>query len=266
MSMKQQHREPSPLESRASSAELTLDQLLAEVEELRDRLREDKIRHCDELRQFAYAVSHDLREPLRMVKSYTQLLELHREDHSDADRQEFLRYVADAVERAERLLADLVTYSRQLRPLDQPESPVDAEAVLGAVLLSMEKSIHESGAQITYDPLPRVTFDFEQLSQLFRELIANAIKFRAQSSPRIHFSASESEQGTTFSVRDNGVGIDPRYHDEIFGVFKRLHGREIPGTGMGLAVCKRIVEQHDGAIWVESEGGNGATFRFTLPQ
>jgi light-regulated signal transduction histidine kinase (bacteriophytochrome) len=242
------------------------EQLLAEVEELRDRLRDEKIRHCDELRQFAYAVSHDLREPLRMVKSYTQLLELRNEQQSDADRQQFVRYIADAVERAERLLADLVTYSHQLGPLDQPESLVDAEAALAAVLLSMEKSIQDSGAQITHDPLPDVTFDFDQLSYLFRELIANAIKFRAHGAPQIHISASASENGTTFSVRDNGIGIDPRYHDQVFGVFKRLHGREFPGTGMGLAVCKRIVEQHGGAIRVDSEGGNGATFRFTLPQ
>jgi len=193
------------------------------------------------------------------------LLELGREQ-PDQERQEFLRYIADAIERAERLLADLVTYSLQLRPLDQPESQVDAEAVLAAVLLGMERSIRDSGAQITHDPLPGVTFDFERLSQLFRELIANAIKFRAPGAPQIHISASASEQGTTFSVRDNGIGIDPRYHDQIFEVFKRLHGREFPGTGMGLAVCKRIVEQHGGAIWVESESGNGATFRFRLPQ
>jgi light-regulated signal transduction histidine kinase (bacteriophytochrome) len=241
------------------------EQRLAEIEELRARLRDEKLRHYDELRQFAYAVSHDLREPLRMVKSYTQLLERGREQ-PDQERQEFLRYIADAVERAERLLADLVTYSLQLKPLDQPESQVDAEAVLGAVLLGMESSIRDSGAQITHDPLPGVMFDFERLSQLFRELIANAIRFRAQGAPQIHISASPSEQGITFSVRDNGIGIDPRYHDQIFEVFKRLHGRELPGTGMGLALCKRIVEQHGGAIWVESEAGNGATFRFRLPQ
>jgi chemotaxis family two-component system sensor kinase Cph1 len=109
-------------------------------------------------------------------------------------------------------------------------------------------------------------FDFDQLTYLFRELIANAIKFRAQAPPEIHISASASEEGVTFSVRDNGVGIEPRDHGQIFGVFKRLHGREYPGTGMGLAVSKRIVEQHGGTIWVESEAGHGATFRFTLPQ
>lgn len=257
--------EASTIDNETSAPSHNAEQLSAEIEELRDRLRDEKIRHYDELRQFAYAVSHDLREPLRMVKSYTQLFLLGR-DQPDQERQEFLGYIADAIERAERLLADLVTYSLQLRPLEHPESQVDADAVLGAVLLAMESSIRDSGAQITHDPLPRVTIDFERLSQLFRELIANAIKFRAPGSLQIHISASASEQGITFSVRDNGPGIDPRYHDQIFEVFKRLHGREFPGTGMGLAVCKRIVEQHGGAIWVESEGANGATFRFRLPR
>ena len=200
-----------------------------------------------------------------MVKSYTQLLELRNEQQSDADRQQFVRYIADAVERAERLLADLVTYSHQLGPLDQPESLVDAEAALAAVLLSMEKSIQDSGAQITHDPLPDVTFDFDQLSYLFRELIANAIKFRAEGTPQIDISAGTSEDSTTFSVRDNGIGIAPENLTRIFahGFTTKKGGH---GFGMGLAVCKRIVEQHAGAIRVDSEGGNGATFQFTLPQ
>jgi light-regulated signal transduction histidine kinase (bacteriophytochrome) len=241
------------------------EQLLAEVEELRHSLRDEKIRHCDELRQFAYAVSHDLREPFRMVKSYTELLELRSEQHTDADRQDFLRYIAEAIARAERLLADLVTYSHQLKPLDQPGTPVDAEGVLSAVLLTMEKPIHDSGAQITQDPLPSVTFNFEQFRYLLQELITNAMKFRGAGAPHIHISASETEQGVTFSVRDQGIGIDPQYHVQIFDVFKRLHGREFPGSGMGLAICKRIVEQRGGAIWVESDG-KGSNFRFTLPR
>lgn len=242
------------------------EKLLAEIAELRDQLRDEKIRHWDEMRQFAYAVSHDLREPLRMVRSYTQLLEVRHGSQSDADRREFLGYIADAVERSERLLADLVTYSMYLGPVDQPETLVDADAVLGAVLMNMEDSLRESGVQITHDPLPSVMFHFERLRRLFHELIANAIKFRAPGTPQIHVSASQSEEGATFSVRDNGIGIDPLYHHQIFGVFKRLHGREVPGTGLGLAVSKRIIEQHGGAIWVESEAGKGATFRFTLPQ
>jgi light-regulated signal transduction histidine kinase (bacteriophytochrome) len=239
---------------------------VSDIEELRDQLRDEKIRHSEELRQFVYAVSHDLREPLRMVKSYTQLLELRREHHTDADRKEFARHITEAVERAERLLSDLVNYSHQLRPLDRPDTLVDAEGVLAAVLLNMDKTIRESGAEITNDPLPAVQFNFDQLSYLFRELIANAIKFRSAAAPQIHVSGSESEAGIAFSVRDNGIGIEPRYHEQIFGVFKRLNGREVPGTGMGLAICKRIVEQHGGAIGVESQAGHGATFRVAIPR
>src|SRR5580658_4398275 len=147
------------------------EQLLAEIEELRARLRVEKVRHYDELRQFAYAVSHDLREPLRMVRSYTQLLELRHQEQSEAERQEFLGYIGDAVERTERLLSDLVTYSLQFRAFDQPEVLVDTEAVLSTVLMSLEPSIKESGAQITHDPLPQVTFHSDRLTQLFRELI-----------------------------------------------------------------------------------------------
>lgn len=257
----------STKEQRTDRSSGTLDaQLIGEIEDLRDRLREEKIRNCEEMRQFAYALSHDLREPLRMVRSYTQLLELRRGQQSEAERQEFLRYIADGVERAERLLADMLAYSLLLKPLDEPESAVDAEAALGAVLMNLEISIRDSGAEVTHDPLPSVAIQFAQLSQLFRELISNAIKFRAPSPPRIHVSAGSSERGVTFSVSDNGLGIDARYHQQIFGVFKRLHGRELPGTGIGLAVSKRIVEQHEGKIWVESEAGKGSTFRFTLPQ
>jgi light-regulated signal transduction histidine kinase (bacteriophytochrome) len=253
--------------SSAAAADSAADaERRAEMEELRDQLRDEKVRHNEELRQFVYALTHDLREPLRMVKSYTQLLELRRQEHSDVDRQEFARHINDAVERAERLLADLVTYSHQLRALDRPASVVDTEAVLGGVLLTMEKAIRESGGQFTHDSLPSVLFDFDQLSYLFRELIANAIKFRAAGALQIHISAVTSGDTTTFSVRDNGIGIDPRYREQIFGVFKRLQGREFPGTGMGLAVCKRIIEQRGGAIWVESEAGSGANFRFTIPQ
>ena len=237
-----------------------------ELEGLRDQLRDEKLRHSDELRQFVYAVSHDLREPLRMVKSYTQLLELRRQQHSDADRQEFARYVTEAVERAERLLADLVTYSHQLMALDRPMSLVDAEAVLGCRAAEHGK-IHRRQRRSDHSrPAPRCHVRFDQLSYLFRELIANAIKFRAECAPQINISAGTSEESTTFSVRDNGIGIDLRYREQIFGVFKRLHGREFPGSGMGLAICKGIVEQRGGAIWVESEAGSGATFRFTVPQ
>ena len=236
-----------------------------ELEELRARRRTEQARHAEELRQFAYAVAHDLREPLRMVASYTQLLNRRYESAFDDDGREFMRYIIDSVQRMELLLGDLLSYSHLLRALDQPQSVVDTEAVLAGVLLGLEAVIRESAAEVTHDPLPKVNSDFAQMSQLFRQLLSNSIKFHGPDPPRIHVSASETDDWITFAVRDNGLGIDPQFHEQAFGVFKRLHGREYPGTGIGLAICKRIVEQHGGRIWVESEVGKGSVFRFTLP-
>ena len=143
---------------------------------------------------------------------------------------------------------------------------VGPEGALQGAVLMIDAAVRESGAQITNDPLPSVLFDFAQLTQLFRQLLANAIAFRGPEPPKIHVSAADTGDAIQFSVRDNGIGIDPRYHEQIFGVFKRLHGREFPGTGIGLAICKRIVEQRGGRIWVESELGQGATFHFTVPK
>lgn len=243
-----------------------IQQLRAEVEELTARLRSEQKSHNEDLRQFAYAVSHDLREPLRMVASYTQLLSRRCEGQLDADGREFMGYIVDAVTRMDRMLSDLLSYSHQFRASEQVLTTVDAEAALQSVLLTLEKSIRESGAAISHDALPQVLFDFNQLSQIFRQLIANAITFHGPEPPRIHISAAEQDEEFVFSVQDNGIGIDPKFHEQIFGVFKRLHGREYPGTGIGLAISKRIVEQHGGRIWVESENGQGATFRFTLPK
>jgi light-regulated signal transduction histidine kinase (bacteriophytochrome) len=245
---------------------LTEAQLLQAIEELRRSMRADGARHNEELKQFAYTVSHDLREPLRMIASYTQLLGRRYEAQLDDEGREFMRYVVEGVKRMDQLLSDLLSYSHQFRSMGQPLSMVDAEGALQGVLLAMEKQIRESGAQITYDPLPQIMFDFAQLSQVFRQLIANAITFRGSEPPRIHISAEETDADVAFSVRDSGIGIDPRHHEQIFGLFKRLHGQKFPGTGIGLAICKRIVEQHGGSISVESELDKGATFRFTLPK
>jgi len=242
-----------------------LQRLRATIEELTARLHSEQKSHYEDLHEFAYAVSHDLREPLRIVSSYTQLLDRRYRAALDGEAQEFMQYILDAVTRMDRLLADLLTYSHQFRASGQVLAPVDAEAALAGVLLTLEKAIHESRAEITHDPLPSVPVDFNQLSQLFRQLIANAITFRGTEAPCIHISAAEQDESVLFSVRDNGIGIEPRFHEQIFGVFKRLHGREYPGSGIGLAICKRIVEQHGGKIWVESEAGQGATFRFTFP-
>jgi chemotaxis family two-component system sensor kinase Cph1 len=227
-----------------------------------DNLQRDQ----DELRQFAYALSHDLREPLRMVASYSQLLSHRYDAQLDQEGRDFLRYIQDAAQRMDSMLRDLLAYSQQLQALDQPLSTVDAEAALGGVLLALEKEIRETGARITHDPLPKVAFDFAQLTQVFRQLIANSLKFHGTEPPVIHITSVQAEDQVTFAVRDNGIGIDPRYHQQIFGVFKRLHRDEYPGTGMGLAIAKRIVTQRGGRIWVESQAGAGATFRFTLPR
>jgi light-regulated signal transduction histidine kinase (bacteriophytochrome) len=234
-------------------------------EELETRLLAEQNRHHEEFRQFAYTVSHDLREPIRMIVSYTQLLDRRYQAQLDGDGVDFMRYILEAAQRMDRLLGDLLTYSHQFRPMDQPVEPVEPEGALQGALLMLDAAVRESGAQVTNDPLPTVLFDFAQVTQLFRQLIANAITFRGTEPPKIHVSATDTGDAIQFSVRDNGIGIDPHYHEQIFGVFKRLHGRELPGTGIGLAICKRIVEQRGGHIWVESQLGQGATFYFTVP-
>jgi light-regulated signal transduction histidine kinase (bacteriophytochrome) len=236
------------------------------MEELEERLLAEQKRHQEELRQFAYAVSHDLREPVRMIVSYAQLLERRYHSQLDGDGAEFMAEIMDATKRMDSFLADLLTYSHQFRDPDQPLDVVDPEGALQGALLALEPKIRENGAQITNDPLPEVAFDFAQLSQVFRQLIANSITFRGPQAPKIHIAAADTGEAIQFSVRDNGIGIDPVYQKQIFGVFKRLHGREIPGTGIGLAICKRIVEQRGGQIWVESAPDQGATFYFTVPK
>jgi light-regulated signal transduction histidine kinase (bacteriophytochrome) len=233
--------------------------------ELEARLLAEQKRHHEEFRQFAYAVSHDLREPIRMIVSYSQLLDRRYQSQLDGDGLDFMRYILEATQRMDRLLGDLLTYSHQFRSFDQPLELVGPEGALHGAVLMLDGAVQESGAQITNDPLPSVLFDFAQLTQLFRQLIANSITFRGPEPAKIHVSATEGSDGIQFSVVDNGIGIDPRYHDQIFGVFKRLHGREFPGTGIGLAICKRIVEQRGGRIWVESELGQGSRFHFTVP-
>lgn len=247
-------------------AEEEIRRLNAELEQrVRDRTAELS-RANDELRQFAYASSHDLREPLRTVASYTQLLTRRYEDKLDDEAREFMHYIVDSVKRMDLLVSDLLAYSHQLSATQQTFAPVDTEAVLEGVLLSLDSSIRESGIGITHDPLPEVMSEFVQMGQVFQNLIGNAIKYSGAKSPKIHISAEDAEDEWIFSFRDNGIGIDPRYHEQIFGIFKRLHGREYPGTGIGLALCKRIVERNGGRIWVESEVDHGATFKFTIPK
>ncbi len=222
-------------------------------------------RSNEDLEQFAYVASHDLQEPLRTVTSYVQLLARRYQGKLDSDADEFIGFATDAAVRMWKLINDLLAYSRVGMRGGELE-PTDSEAVLVQTVSDLKVTVEENGALVTHDPLPMVMADRPQLGQLFQNLIGNAIKFRRDEPPRVHVSASRNGNGWTFSVRDNGIGIAPEYSERIFVIFQRLHNREqYVGTGIGLAVCKKIVERHGGRIWVKSEVGKGATFYFILP-
>jgi len=216
-----------------------------------------------ELEQFAYVAAHDLQEPLRMVASYVQLLARRYGGKLDADADDFIGFAVDGATRMQHLINDLLTYSR-VTSRGKPFESVDCETVLEKTSRNLQMAIEEQGALISHDPLPQILADEVQMGQLFQNLIENAIKFHQDSPLRVHVSAEDRGSEWRFSVCDNGVGIDSQYGDRIFLIFKRLHGKEYPGTGIGLAVCKKIVERHGGLIWVQSEAGKGATFYFTI--
>jgi light-regulated signal transduction histidine kinase (bacteriophytochrome) len=239
-----------------------------QAEERLTRMTQDLTRSNADLERFASVASHDLREPLRMVGSFVQLLAERYRGQLDADADDYIGFAVDGVQRMERLINDLLEYSR-LNTRGEPFRPIDAEAVLAQTLWDLDLTIAEADAVVTHDPLPAVLADPVQLAQLFQNLISNALKFHGAEPPRVHVSHSPAPSSAPcwlFSVRDNGIGIDPKDHTRIFDIFQRLHTREeYPGTGIGLAVCQRIVERHGGRIWVESQVGQGTTFFFTLP-
>lgn len=219
-----------------------------------------------ELEQFAYVASHDLQEPLRMVSSYTQLLARHFEGQLDEKAKKYIDYAVDGAVRMQRLINDLLAFAR-VGTRATPFKPVDTHALLGAAIKNLSVSIAEARTMITNDDLPTVSADASQLTMVFQNLAANAIKFRGETPPHIHVSAVQRDREWVFSVKDNGIGIDEKYKDRIFIIFQRLHTREeYPGTGIGLAICKRIIEHHGGRIWFESQPGRGATFFFTIPK
>ena len=223
-------------------------------------------RSNSELEQFAYVASHDLQEPLRMVSSYTQLVLRRYGDRLDGDAKEFMAYVVDGAARMKQLIEDLLAYSR-VGTRGKEFKPVAVEVALRRAINNLRTAIEESGASITYDPLPTVEADDVQLAQLFQNLMGNALKFRSASVPRIHVFSKELETEWEFAVQDNGIGIEPQYFDRIFMVFQQLHTKgEFPGTGIGLAICKKVAERHGGRIWVSSTPGEGSTFHFTLPK
>ncbi|MFH1702438.1 MAG: ATP-binding protein [Nitrospirota bacterium] len=218
----------------------------------------------DELQQFAYVASHDLQEPLRMISSYLQLIEYRYKDKLDKDADEFIAYAVDGAKRLQALIDSLLEYSR-VGTKGKSFELVDCGFILEQAIINLKVAIGESGALITRDPLPTVMADSTQIVQLFQNLIGNAIKFRSKETLRVHISAEIKENEWVFSLKDNGVGIESQYKERIFNIFQRLHGREYSGTGIGLAICKRIAERHGGRIWVESEPGRGSTFYFTIP-
>jgi PAS domain S-box-containing protein len=222
-------------------------------------------RSNSELEQFAYIASHDLQEPLRMVASYVQLLERNYKNLFDAKGEEYIAYAVDGAKRMQTLINDLLSYSR-VGTQGNEFALTDCAGVVGLAIRNLQKAIQESGTTITCDPLPTVLADRMQLLQLFQNLLANAIKFRAERSPEIRIMAMHTDGFWQFAVKDNGIGIEPRHFERIFLIFQRLHSRrQYPGTGMGLAICKKIVDRHGGTIWPVSEPGIGTTFFFTLP-
>ncbi|HUT32972.1 MAG TPA: ATP-binding protein [Planctomycetota bacterium] len=245
-----------------------LETLRRAREELEARVQErtaELARSNEELEQFAYVASHDLQEPLRMVSSFVQLLADRYGKVLDQDAREFIGYAADGATRMQALIRGLLAYSRVGRR-GTPLSPVPAETCLRNALQQLQAAVAEGNAQVTHDPLPTVLADETQLTQLLQHLIGNAVKFRSQAPPRVHVKAERKGEEWTFSVSDNGIGIGPAHTERIFRIFQRLHTREeYPGTGIGLAICKRIVERHGGRMWVESQPGTGSTFFFTLP-
>ena len=247
---------------------LRYDAIQRHANELEQRVQErtaELQRSNAELEQFAYVASHDLQEPLRKVVGYTQLLGKRYRGKLDADADEFITYAVDAASRMQLLIQDLLTYSRVGRLQKEP-TPVDCETVLKQVLHNLQPLIEENGALVTHDPLPTLPANAAQFGQLFQNLIGNAIKFHGEQPPCVQIAAVRDKQEWVFSVRDNGIGIEPQYADRIFRMFQRLHSREAyPGTGIGLAVCQKIVQRHGGRIWVESQPGHGATFYFTIP-
>ena len=230
------------------------------------RTTAELVRSNQELEQFAYVASHDLQEPLRAVTGYLGLLEQHLGGQLDDDSRHQIAGAVQGAARMHALITDLLALSR-VGTHGQTFKLADLDAILDQALDGLRASIDETGAKITRDPLPALRVDANQMVQLFQNLVGNALKFRGKRVPEIHVGSREDADQWVLSVRDNGIGIEPQYFERIFMIFQRLHTRKLyPGTGIGLAVCKKIVERHGGTIWVDSQAGQGSTFHFTIPK
>ncbi|MGV3719749.1 MAG: sensor histidine kinase, partial [Actinomycetota bacterium] len=236
-----------------------------QVEEALRETAAELARSNEELQQFAYVASHDLQEPLRMVASYTQLLARRYHDRLDQDGLDFINYAVDGATRMQGLIQDLLAYSRVGTRAGVFEQ-IELAGAMDRSLANLHAAITEADAKITRGPLPAVMGDLGQLAQVFQNLLGNAIKFRAAEPPRIHVSAQRTGRDWEIAIADNGIGIEPEYRERIFAIFQRLHGKgDYPGTGIGLAICKKIISRHGGRIWVDSEFGKGSTVYFTIP-
>jgi len=245
--------------------ELQNTQLRQEIA-ARKEVQATLLRSNTELEQLAYVASHDMQEPLRMVASYLQLVAQRYQGKLDPEADEFIAFAVDGAKRMQALINDLLAYSR-VGTKARPFAPTDCATLVDLAVADLRIAIEESGARVTRGPLPMVMADGMQMNHLFQNLIANAIKFHGKEPPQVRIEAEATDTGWCFSVRDNGIGIAPEYFERIFVLFQRLHGRrEYPGTGIGLALCKKIVERHAGRIWVESTPSAGSVFKFTIPR
>jgi light-regulated signal transduction histidine kinase (bacteriophytochrome) len=251
------------LGSRASSRDITQHK---KAEEELKKLSNDLARSNVDLKDFAYVASHDLKKPLQSIEGFAKLLARRYRGKLDAKADELIEYIGSGVKRMQEFIKDLLEYS-QVGAKEKKFKSTDCSGVVEKAVGNLQATIEESNAFVTYDELPTVMGDTPQMISLFQNLIDNAIKFRGEQAPGIHISAERKEDEWVFSIRDNGIGIDLKDSERIFGMFQRLHGSaDYPGTGIGLAICKRIVERHGGRIWVESETGKGSTFYFTMPR
>jgi light-regulated signal transduction histidine kinase (bacteriophytochrome) len=256
-----QKQAEAELKRHKENLEVLVKERTASLEETNRELA----RSNENLEQFAYVASHDLQEPLRIMSSYSQLLERRYRGKLDQDANEFIDFIVDAAARMQKLITDLLAFSRAGRE-SADLVMVDCNKLVRKLVTNMASTIESADGNVTYDRLPTILAHEASLTQLFQNLIGNALKFHGEQPPTIHLSARQAENEWVFSVRDNGIGIEPQYRERIFMIFQRLHPREkYPGTGIGLSICKKIVENLGGRIWVESEPEQGSTFIFTVP-